>query len=173
MALLVLMMCEPGAHNLAKHVRRLLETSVRTKSMLVEASARTMAQLLPMVSEPACPAKRGMCHLAPQGPADADGMRDFRLQQPRHVPRPVEISGRTKAWLVPMVCEPACRSSARNVPRLVEASARSMVPVAANGVRTSFPAQPGRCRGLSRLPGGPCKSYCRWCARQVPVASSV
>lgn len=57
------------------------------------------------------------------------------------MPRLVEASGHTKAWLVPMVCEPACRSSARNVPRLVEASARSMVPVAANGVRATFPDQ--------------------------------
>lgn len=52
---------------------------------MVEASARTMAQLLPMV-----------CETVDRSSA-------------RHVPRLVETSGRTKACLEPVVCEPSAR----------------------------------------------------------------
>ena len=118
------------------------EPASRPSQAGAEASARTMAQLVPMVSETGAPTidclKWGhffqtgsrMHH----GPAGADGVRARRPQLSQACPeavlrtksRRVKASARTMSQLLRMECEPATCSSARHVPRQLEVSARTM-----------------------------------------------
>ena len=165
-ALLVPMMCEPGAHNLSKHVRRLFETSVRTKSRLLGASARTMAQLLPMVSEPAAWPSRGMWRTRDRMMPMVCEITDCSSQGicrgwSRHLGTPrrgwcrwcasqhaAAAQGMCRGWsrhlrgpwyqLLPMVCEPASRPSQPET-EACRGIRADHGPVSADGVRDRCP----------------------------------
>ena len=126
---------------------------------LVEAFARTMAQLVPMVCETGarsieCLKWGHFFHTAirmHQGPAGADGVRASCPPKSRHVPR--QFCAPSRCWSRHLLAPRpnCCRWCERQL------------PVAAQGM----------CGGWSRHPRGPWRSCCRWCARQPNVASSV
>ena len=91
---------------------------------------------------------RGIC--SHQGPTGADGMQDKCAHYYKHERRRSESPWSSKVAMVPMVCQLGARSSTRQGPKLVQASAGTKASLVLTACETGAPRCTSMCLDCSR-----------------------